>query len=110
MIINEKVTQRLKANWPDVHDLNTFVECRIFDPASIAEWYVMGCNPDNEDELAAIIVRDNVELMIVSLSDLRNTLNCEGNGLEIDPHFRREKALKVWGNLQRKRRGEYGNV
>lgn len=108
MQIANNIREKLLANWQTAHELNSFVECRVYDPASLLEYYIVAMNPGNEDELAAIIHGNSVELELVKWGDLVTMLNNQGEPLKIDHEYKREKALKVWGRLKRMERGEYG--
>lgn len=104
-MITQKQLNALKANWPG--ELNCYVECRVFDPASCAEWYLIACDPF-EEILTAIVSLDALTLEDVSIHELTHTLNADGENLQVDRHFRREKAQTIWDKLKRKREGTYG--
>lgn len=104
-MLTQKQLDALKANWP--HELDCWVECRVFDPASCAEWYLIACDPF-EEILTAIVCLDQPRLEHVSIADLSQVLNAEGEHLQVDPNFRREKGIVIWAKVNRKRQGTYG--
>ena len=107
-MMNETLKGALLQNWEHAHELNTFVEARVYDQASICEWYLIAMNPDNNDEIAAIVCKDTIELEMININDLLTTLNSEGLPLVWDEHFRRDKGLKIWSRLKKQRNGTYG--
>lgn len=107
-MLNVQTIKNLKANWPFGEDLFHTVEARIFDPASCAEWYLLACDPENPDRVAAIVCLDQPVIEFVSIADLSQVLNAEGEHLQVDPNFRREKGIVIWAKVNRKRQGTYG--
>ena len=107
-MLSHQVKEKLKENWPGANDLACFVQCRLYDPASMLEFYVIAMNPEYEDSLAAIVHSENLELELVSLQQLTTAFEAQGQILAYDEHFRPVKAMKLWSDLQRKRRGDYG--
>ena len=107
-MINETLKEARLKNWEYAPELNTFVEARVYDPASICEWYLIAMNPDNNEEVAAIVCKDSIELELINIADLLTALNSEGAPLVWDDHFRREKGLKIWSKLKKQRNGTYG--
>jgi len=101
--------EKLKSNFKNSDDLSTIVECRIFDPLSTLEFYVIACDPENTDSLSVISNSMlGIELETISLDEIKSQLSCEGRFLVLDRDFRKEKALQIWTKLQRKRNRKYG--
>lgn len=103
-MIEENTLTRLKNNWPFADNLACFVECRVYDPASGAEWYLIACNPENDDTFAAIVAAQGVELETISMVDLVAAAQASGRELMVDEYWQRTKAMQVWGRLKRTRR------
>ena len=106
-MISEDTLNRLKNNWPFADNLACFVECRVYDPVSNAEWYLIACNPDNEDTFACIVAAQGVELETISMSDLIAAAQASGRDLLLDEDFPRMKSMQVWSRLKRLRRQAY---
>lgn len=106
-MLHETTIERLIANWPYAADMATFVESRIYDPASIAEWYLVALDPEDLNRACAIVVTDTLAMEYVDIADLIATFEAMGKELVFDRNYRREKCMKVWSKLMRKMKGEF---
>lgn len=106
MTLKPQTINNLVDNWPYAADMATFVEARIYDPASIAEWYLIALDPDDLNRACAIVVTDTLEMDYVDIAELIASFEAMGKELVFDEHFRREKCMKVWSKLMRKMRGD----
>ncbi len=97
-MINSKQKARLLSNWEHRETLTTNAEVRIHDPNSEWQCYLIAMNPQNDDEVYAMVVGWYPEVCMWELSSLMASYNEDGEHPIIDNTFRPCNA----GDLLRK--------
>ena len=100
-MITETQKQRLMANWGERADsLACNAEIRLYDANGPWECYIYAINPDNEDEIMAIVKAEMVETCTCSLTELMSMYDLEGQPIRQDRCFRPRHAEVILKRLQ----------
>lgn len=100
--MEEKLKERLKANWGEKADaLDCFAEVRFFDPLSSWCCYVYAM--DQEEETICALLYTNaigLENCSILLSDISSMHNEEGQSPMVDREFRRTRVSELIKRLR----------
>jgi hypothetical protein len=100
-VINEKQKQRLITNWGERADaLACNAEVRLYDANGPWECYIYALNPDNDDEVMAIVNAETVETCTCSILELCSMYDSDGGSLRLDRCFRPRDAQTILKKLR----------
>lgn len=102
-MLSEQIKESLKKNWGEkANALDCYAEVKFFDPLSDWKCYIFGLNPNDEDEIACIVISEQIEVGKWSLKELYLTYNREGEHPIIDQEYRRTRASELLNKLGNK--------
>ena len=93
--------------WEKANNLSTPALVNLFDSGSHAEWYLIGMNPNDNDECIGIVCMQTMEFEDISLAELNREVAANGHELKINLNFRPQKAMILWGELKKRRKRLY---
>lgn len=102
MITNDQ-RERLLRNWPVASALHCNAEVRLYDPLSKWECFLIGMNPQEENEVMAIISGHSLTVDIEILDEILSSYNVEGQNPLIDDEYSPRHAVNVLKHLRDKR-------
>lgn len=100
-LLTKADTERLKKAWSsDLTLANLKVEAKVFNPYGMGTWYLLAMNPEDGDELFAIVDLMFLEVGSVSLAELQSMRVAPFNlPLERDRYFEPKPADELYREL-----------
>lgn len=101
-LLTKEIQKKLKSQYSLGFELaNLEVIAKIFNPYGLGTWYIINQNPNNPDELFAIVDWFELEIGGVSLSELQSVkVPPFGLPLERDKYFEKINALTLLSQIK----------
>jgi hypothetical protein len=104
-MLSQSQREKLIRSWGEKADaMSCMAEVRVYDPLSPWECYIYDMNPEDEDEVLAIVAGFTIEVTAFNMKELMLMFNSDGDPLSIDNNYRPRTVMEIF-NILRKRHG-----
>lgn len=100
-MISGRVKDLLKRNWGEKAEaMACYAEAKLMHPRRAVAWYLFAMNPEDEDEICAIVANPFPSAYRGSLSEILEAYQGVAEDLQLDQEFRRIRADVLYKKLQ----------